>query len=144
MLRAFFEAYYWHDVCLFFGIKSLNNHSNFQLLEMLMNNIGDPVHKQVVDTGTLPVLVKIVKKKVYIQSMVLKCCFIFLFSTCCFPFANFFFILLFIVWPTCSGENISSVRCCTDICWWSFREISSILFCLLWIGGRYWKCLMYK
>ncbi|PIN17973.1 hypothetical protein CDL12_09357 [Handroanthus impetiginosus] len=33
------------------------------LLEMLMNNIGEPVHKQVIDTGLLSVLVKIVKKK---------------------------------------------------------------------------------
>ncbi|KAL2528316.1 ENTH/VHS/GAT family protein [Forsythia ovata] len=33
------------------------------LLEMLMNNIGEPVHKQVTDTGILSVLVKIVKKK---------------------------------------------------------------------------------
>ncbi|KAK6150832.1 hypothetical protein DH2020_015764 [Rehmannia glutinosa] len=33
------------------------------LLEMLMNNIGEPVHKQVIDTGVLPLLVKIVKKK---------------------------------------------------------------------------------
>ncbi|KAL2241315.1 UNVERIFIED_CONTAM: TOM1-like protein 5 [Sesamum indicum] len=33
------------------------------LLEMLMNNIGEPVHKQVIDTGVLPILVKIVKKK---------------------------------------------------------------------------------
>ncbi|CDP18690.1 unnamed protein product [Coffea canephora] len=33
------------------------------LLEMLMNNIGEPVHKQVIDAGVLPVLVKIVKKK---------------------------------------------------------------------------------
>lgn len=33
------------------------------LLEMLMNNIGEPIHKQVIDTGLLPVLVKIVKKK---------------------------------------------------------------------------------
>lgn len=33
------------------------------LLEMLMNNIGDHVHKQVIDTGLLPALVKIVKKK---------------------------------------------------------------------------------
>ncbi|CAH9058306.1 unnamed protein product [Cuscuta epithymum] len=33
------------------------------LLEMLMNNIGDPVHKQVIDIGALPILVKIVKKK---------------------------------------------------------------------------------
>nr|GMC60963.1 TOM1-like protein 2 isoform X1 [Ipomoea batatas] len=33
------------------------------LLEMLLNNIGDSVHKQVVETGILPVLVKIVKKK---------------------------------------------------------------------------------
>ncbi|KAL8477338.1 hypothetical protein ACS0TY_029587 [Phlomoides rotata] len=33
------------------------------LLEMLINNIGEPVHKQVIDTGILPVLVKIVKKK---------------------------------------------------------------------------------
>ncbi|KAL6498096.1 hypothetical protein OROGR_028493 [Orobanche gracilis] len=32
------------------------------LLEMLMNNIGDPVHKKVIDTGVLPILVKIVKK----------------------------------------------------------------------------------
>ena len=29
-----------------------------------MNNIGEPVHKQVIDAGVLPVLVKIVKKKV--------------------------------------------------------------------------------
>ncbi|KDP36497.1 hypothetical protein JCGZ_09342 [Jatropha curcas] len=33
------------------------------LLEMLMNNIGEPVHKEVIDTGVLPILVKIVKKK---------------------------------------------------------------------------------
>jgi hypothetical protein len=33
------------------------------LLEMLMNNIGEPIYKQVIDTGLLPILVKIVKKK---------------------------------------------------------------------------------
>ncbi|MBA0559769.1 hypothetical protein Golob_016715 [Gossypium lobatum] len=33
------------------------------LLEMLMNNIGENVHKLVIDTGVLPILVKIVKKK---------------------------------------------------------------------------------
>jgi len=33
------------------------------LLEMLMNNIGEHIHKQVIDTGILPILVKIVKKK---------------------------------------------------------------------------------
>ncbi|CAL5324086.1 unnamed protein product [Camellia sinensis] len=33
------------------------------LLEMLMNNIGENVHKQVIDAGLLPILVKIVKKK---------------------------------------------------------------------------------
>ncbi|XP_028785131.1 TOM1-like protein 5 isoform X1 [Neltuma alba] len=33
------------------------------LLEMLMNNIGDHMHKQVIDTGIIPILVKIVKKK---------------------------------------------------------------------------------
>ncbi|RVX21117.1 TOM1-like protein 5 [Vitis vinifera] len=33
------------------------------LLEMLMNNIGEPVHRQVIDNGLLPILVKIVKKK---------------------------------------------------------------------------------
>ncbi|XP_050206958.1 TOM1-like protein 5 [Mercurialis annua] len=33
------------------------------LLEMLMNNIGEAVHKEVIDTGVLPILVKIVKKK---------------------------------------------------------------------------------
>ncbi|XP_054804592.1 TOM1-like protein 5 [Prosopis cineraria] len=33
------------------------------LLEMLMNNIGDPIHKLVVDTGIIPILVNIVKKK---------------------------------------------------------------------------------
>lgn len=37
---------------------------NVQLLEMLMNNIGENIHKQVIDTGILPLLVKIVKKKV--------------------------------------------------------------------------------
>ncbi|KAJ4887699.1 ENTH/VHS/GAT family protein [Raphanus sativus] len=34
-----------------------------QLLEMLMNNIGENIHKLVIDTGVLPTLVKIVKKK---------------------------------------------------------------------------------
>ncbi|KAJ0623468.1 putative VHS domain, GAT domain, GAT domain superfamily protein [Helianthus annuus] len=33
------------------------------LLEMLMNNIGEPIHTQVIDNGILPILVKIVKKK---------------------------------------------------------------------------------
>uniref|UniRef100_A0A7N0UG19 Target of Myb protein 1 n=1 Tax=Kalanchoe fedtschenkoi TaxID=63787 RepID=A0A7N0UG19_KALFE len=33
------------------------------LLEMLMNNIGENVHRQVIDTDLLPLLVKIVKKK---------------------------------------------------------------------------------
>ncbi|KAJ4844351.1 hypothetical protein Tsubulata_025252 [Turnera subulata] len=33
------------------------------LLEMLMNNIGEHIHTQVIDTGVLPILVKIVKKK---------------------------------------------------------------------------------
>ncbi|XP_022894913.1 TOM1-like protein 5 [Olea europaea var. sylvestris] len=45
-----------------------SKHSNTKLfavmlLEMLMNNIGEPVHKQVTETGILPILVKIVKKK---------------------------------------------------------------------------------
>ncbi|XVF14655.1 hypothetical protein REPUB_Repub09cG0080400 [Reevesia pubescens] len=45
-----------------------SKHPNTQLyavllLEMLMNNIGESVHKQVIDTGILPILVKIVKKK---------------------------------------------------------------------------------
>ncbi|XP_057970859.1 TOM1-like protein 5 [Malania oleifera] len=33
------------------------------LLEMLMNNIGEHIHRQVIDLGLLPILVKIVKKK---------------------------------------------------------------------------------
>ncbi|XP_061369888.1 TOM1-like protein 5 [Gastrolobium bilobum] len=33
------------------------------LLEMLMNNIGDHIHELVIDTGIIPILVKIVKKK---------------------------------------------------------------------------------
>ncbi|XP_059656274.1 TOM1-like protein 5 isoform X2 [Cornus florida] len=33
------------------------------LLEMLMNNIGEHIHRQVIDAGLLPILVKIVKKK---------------------------------------------------------------------------------
>ncbi|PON35614.1 Target of Myb protein [Parasponia andersonii] len=45
-----------------------SKHANTQLyavllLEMLMNNIGENIHKQVIDTGILPILVKIVKKK---------------------------------------------------------------------------------
>lgn len=48
-----------------------SKHSNAQLyavmlLEMLMNNIGEPIHKQVIELGVLPILVKIVKKKVCI------------------------------------------------------------------------------
>ncbi|CAN8251749.1 unnamed protein product [Cochlearia groenlandica] len=47
-------------------LGSKNPHSQLyavQLLEMLMNNIGENIHKQVIDTGVLPKLVKIVKKK---------------------------------------------------------------------------------
>ncbi|XP_061374412.1 TOM1-like protein 5 isoform X2 [Gastrolobium bilobum] len=33
------------------------------LLEMLMNNIGEHIHEQVIDNGIIPILVKIVKKK---------------------------------------------------------------------------------
>lgn len=45
-----------------------SKHSNAQLyavmlLEMLMNNIGEPIHKQVIELGILPILSKIVKKK---------------------------------------------------------------------------------
>ncbi|KAH1235484.1 TOM1-like protein 5 [Glycine soja] len=45
-----------------------NKNPNIQLyavvlLEMLMNNIGDLVHQLVIDTGIIPILVKIVKKK---------------------------------------------------------------------------------
>lgn len=29
-----------------------------------MNNIGENIHKQVIETGIVPILVKIVKKKV--------------------------------------------------------------------------------
>ncbi|KAG0501762.1 hypothetical protein HPP92_001834 [Vanilla planifolia] len=34
-----------------------------RLLEMLMNNCGEYIHRQVIDNGLLPMLVKIVKKK---------------------------------------------------------------------------------
>lgn len=44
---------------------SLDNLLSLQLLEVLMNNIGEPIHKQVIDTGLLSALVKIVKKKVH-------------------------------------------------------------------------------
>ncbi|RDX76368.1 TOM1-like protein 5 [Mucuna pruriens] len=45
-----------------------SKHPNAQLyavmlLEMLMNNIGEHIHEQVIDTGIIPILVKIVKKK---------------------------------------------------------------------------------
>ncbi|CAN1787513.1 TOM1-like protein 5 [Linum perenne] len=47
-----------------FGSKSPNVQLHaVMLLEMLMNNIGDPVHQQVIETAILPILVKIVKKK---------------------------------------------------------------------------------
>ncbi|KAK7243226.1 hypothetical protein RIF29_38017 [Crotalaria pallida] len=45
---------------------SLWNRENLaviMLLEMLMNNIGKHIHEQVIDTGIIPILVKIVKKK---------------------------------------------------------------------------------
>ncbi|XP_010675157.2 TOM1-like protein 5 [Beta vulgaris subsp. vulgaris] len=46
------------------GSKSSNSQLfAVMLLEMLMNNIGDAVHKLVIEAGLLPVLVKIVKKK---------------------------------------------------------------------------------
>lgn len=48
----------------FIGSRSNNTQLNaVMLLEMLMNNCGEPIHKQVIDNGLLPILVKIVKKK---------------------------------------------------------------------------------
>ncbi|PKA56651.1 hypothetical protein AXF42_Ash012781 [Apostasia shenzhenica] len=38
-----------------------------QLLEMLMNNCGEHIHRQVIDNGLLPILVKMVKKKTDFQ-----------------------------------------------------------------------------
>lgn len=51
-------------LCRCFLIKPSIFKFDVQLLEMLMNNIGENIHKQVVDTGILPILVKMVKKKV--------------------------------------------------------------------------------
>lgn len=48
--------------CLLINPQFVN--FDMQLLEMLMNNIGENIHKQVIDTGIIPILVKIVKKKV--------------------------------------------------------------------------------
>ncbi|GAV65019.1 VHS domain-containing protein/GAT domain-containing protein, partial [Cephalotus follicularis] len=46
------------------GSKNSNTQLySVMLLEMLMNNIGEDIHKQVIDTGVLPILLKIVKKK---------------------------------------------------------------------------------
>ncbi|XP_073294748.1 TOM1-like protein 5 isoform X1 [Primulina huaijiensis] len=46
------------------GSKNSNSQLfSVTLLEMLMNNVGESVHKQVIDVGILPILVKIVKKK---------------------------------------------------------------------------------
>lgn len=126
-----------------------------------MNNIGDPVHRQVIDTGILPILVKIVKKKVHIS---LKCgselflhtyihiyiytvyIYIYIF-TCLFYIFSFWlaiFYFIFTVWPTCTWENISTVRCCANIRRRTYRKISSILFCLLWISGTHPICWVYS
>ncbi|KAI6691715.1 hypothetical protein NL676_019425 [Syzygium grande] len=46
------------------GGKSPNSQLHaIMLLEMLMNNIGEYIHKQVIESGILPILVKIVKTK---------------------------------------------------------------------------------
>ena len=74
-----------------------------QLLEMLMNNIGDHVHRQVIDTGLLPILVKIVKKKVY-DSFPRVVCTCWLPSLCELIFTD----LPFTVRLACKRENISS------------------------------------
>ena len=50
----------------------LLNHFNcscdlvLQLLEMLMNNCGEHIHREVIEIGLLPIMVKIVKKKVIV------------------------------------------------------------------------------
>ncbi|XP_050378052.1 TOM1-like protein 5 isoform X1 [Argentina anserina] len=46
------------------GSKNVNSQLYaVMLLEMLMNNIGEQIHKQVIDVGIIHILVKIVKKK---------------------------------------------------------------------------------
>uniref|UniRef100_A0A0E0LQG6 VHS domain-containing protein n=2 Tax=Oryza TaxID=4527 RepID=A0A0E0LQG6_ORYPU len=48
----------------YLGSRSKNTQLyTVMLLEMLMNNCGEPIHKQVIDNGLLQILVKIVKKK---------------------------------------------------------------------------------
>ncbi|KAK7250838.1 hypothetical protein RIF29_33556 [Crotalaria pallida] len=46
------------------GKLELFTFENNSLLEMLMNNTGDHIHKQVIDKGIIPILVKIAKKKI--------------------------------------------------------------------------------
>lgn len=111
---------------------------------MLMNNCGEHIHRQVIEVGLLPLLVKIVKKKVFNASLNLqlpminwKLLFIY--------FSNLFgsfdkFLFYFTVRSASSGENIFPPRCHTDISWWSFWKVSSIPCCILWLGGKS-KCL---
>lgn len=113
-----------------------------QLLEMLMNNCGEHIHKQVIDNGLLPVLVKIVKKKVdYIYwiwtfKFYLK-----------LPFSSHFWLTdnfnySILCCPdrfACLWENICSSGCYSDCPWRCFWKISSVLCCILWPGGRYYK-----
>lgn len=66
-MEKFYNKFITMGISVFCIIITFNLESLcylFQLLEMLMNNCGEPIHKQVIDNGLLPILVKIVKKKV--------------------------------------------------------------------------------
>ena len=53
---------------------------------------------------------------------------------------QFFFAIswfsIFAVWFTSARENISSSRCHTDSSWRCFWKVPSVLFSILWFGGR--------
>jgi hypothetical protein len=93
---------------------------------MLMNNIGDPIHEQVVDAEIIPIFVKIVKKKVIIFFSNQRLLCYFLLPMLIFPYSLWYFSLLAVRFA-CQGANISPTRCNTNISWWSFWKVSTVL-----------------
>lgn len=111
-----------------------------QLLELLMNNIGERIQKQVIESGVLPVLVRIVTSKVSkwtthqnpIQ-----------FPKNCRQNNHNFITMFLSERVPCSREDFSSSRRHTVITWWSKWKVSWVLFGILWFGRKWMILFLY-
>jgi len=89
-----------------------------------MNNIGDHIHEQVVHAEVIPILVKIVKKKVIFSPETIVLLSV---ANVVFSLLSLWSFSFLAVRFACQRANISLTRCNTNISWWCFGKVSAVL-----------------